>query len=248
MTRANIRIIKGAVESFCPGFLLRPILTLRAAHKYRAYAGRSAEDVFTDIHDHNRWGGRQSVSGQGSDLAQTATIRAALPQIVRELQVRSMLDAPCGDFHWMQHVDLGDCDYVGGDIVATLAARCQAQFGGPGRRFMHLDITKDDLPPVDMIFCRDCFIHLPLGLVEAALRNFKRAGAKYLFTTTIPNKKVNSDVVAGGYRPINLRLPPFHFPPPLRMIPDDPPSTHLANNPDFQRHMALLEIKQLSAV
>ncbi|MDB5305439.1 MAG: hypothetical protein JWM97_2988 [Phycisphaerales bacterium] len=246
MSKAKTHL-KRVVETFCPGFLLRPMLTLRAARKYRAYAGRSAEDVFTDIHDNNRWRGRQSVSGQGSDLAQTATIRGVLPQVVRELGIRSILDAPCGDFNWMQHVDLGDCTYIGGDIVAALAAKCQAQFGGPRRRFIHLDITKDDLPPVDLIFCRDCFIHLPLALVEAALRNFKRSGAKYLFTTTIPNKKVNSDIVAGGYRPINLRLPPFHFPPPLRSIRDDPPSDLLADNPDFQRHMELWEIKELPA-
>ncbi|MDB5291027.1 MAG: hypothetical protein JWL69_2268 [Phycisphaerales bacterium] len=237
--------LKRIMESVVPGFILQPMLTRRMKRKYHAYAGRSAEDVFTDIHDNNRWRGRQSVSGQGSDIDQTRTIRAFLPELIRELKIGAILDVPCGDFNWMQHVDLGDCRYIGGDIVATLAAKCQAAYGSPARRFLHLDIAKDDLPRADLILCRDCFIHLPIELIQSAVKNFKRSGAKYLFTTNGPTRKVNADIVAGGYRLPNLRLPPFNFPEPIKSMRDDPPSQHLAGNPDFDRYMELWELDKI---
>jgi SAM-dependent methyltransferase len=243
-TRTRNRV-KRIMEAVVPGFILQPLLTQRMKQKYRVYAGRSAEDVFTDIHDNNRWRGRQSVSGQGSDLEQTKTIRELLPKLVAEMGITSILDVPCGDFNWMQHVDLGPCQYVGGDIVASLAAKCQELYGSPTRRFIHLDITKDDLPKTDMILCRDCFIHLPIELIRLAIGNFKRCGAKYLFTTNGPNKKVNVDIITGGYRLPNLRLPPFNFPPPIRTMRDDAPSQLLAENPDFDRYMELWELSQI---
>lgn len=238
--------LKRIMETVVPGGVLAALITRRMMRRYRAYAGRSTQEVFTDIHDSNRWNGRQSVSGQGSDLEQTQTIRPTLPQIIRRFGVTSILDVPCGDFNWMRHVDLGDCRYVGGDIVASMAAKCQAAFGNSKRQFLQVDITRDELPRTDLILCRDCFIHLPLELIQQALRNFKRSGAKYLFVTNAPTKKFNADIPAGGYRPVNFRLAPFQFPPPVFSMREDPPSRHLANNPDYERFMELWELGSIA--
>jgi hypothetical protein len=62
---------------------------------------RSRERLFTNIYRSNHWGGADSVSGGGSDLEQTSALRAALPGVLQRLGVRTLLDAPCGDFHWM---------------------------------------------------------------------------------------------------------------------------------------------------
>jgi hypothetical protein len=34
--------------------------------------------------------------------------------------VKSLLDIPCGDFHWMRRVNLQGLSYVGADIVREL--------------------------------------------------------------------------------------------------------------------------------
>jgi hypothetical protein len=47
----------------------------------------------------------ESVSGAAATLGETAVLRDALPQVFAALRVKTLLDIPCGDFHWMQLVD-----------------------------------------------------------------------------------------------------------------------------------------------
>ena len=51
-----------------------------------------------------------------------------------------------------------------------------------------------------------------------ALKNFKQSQSTYLLPTTYLDRKVNSDVETGGWRPLNFQHPPFCFPAPLRLI------------------------------
>src|SRR5262249_38238518 len=51
--------------------------------------------------------GQESVSGPGSSIRQTVEIRQRLPLLLQELGTRVLLDAPCGDFHWLSKVRLG---------------------------------------------------------------------------------------------------------------------------------------------
>ena len=79
-----------------------------------------------------------------------------------------MLDVPCGDFYWMRLVPL-DVDYTGGDIVSDIVARNQAQYGDERRRFLRLDLLQDPLPAADLIFCRDCLVHLSNAHIRRAV-------------------------------------------------------------------------------
>ena len=77
----------------------------------------SSKERFREIYLRGTWGGTESASGPGSSVEETRVLRRVLPDILRDMSVRSMLDIPCGDFHWMQHVDLSGVDYVGADVV-----------------------------------------------------------------------------------------------------------------------------------
>jgi SAM-dependent methyltransferase len=176
------------------------------------------QPVFEKMIESNLKVGQESVSGPGSCLAQTAEIRRRLPFLFADLNVKSLLDAPCGDFNWMRHLSLGIDEYVGVDVVPTLVEQNQKQFGNSERRFLNLDITSDYLPQVDLILCRDCLGHLPLGEIAKALRNFKRSQSKYLLTTTFTGTRPNLEIEAGDWRPLNLQLPPFNLPAPFRLI------------------------------
>jgi glycosyltransferase involved in cell wall biosynthesis len=175
------------------------------------------DTTFQRIITGNAWGGGESVSGPGSALGQTETIRAALPPLLKELGCQVMLDAPCGDFHWLKEVAL-PVEYVGCDIVDELIARNKAAFASDHVRFFRADLTRDPLPSSDLILCRDCLVHLPDGLVVRALKNFVRSGSRYLLTTTFPEQSANARIVPGEWRPLNLRQPPFSLPAPLRII------------------------------
>ena len=98
----------------------------------------TAEERFRHIYKSNHWSETESVSGPGSTLEETEPIRRDLPSLLKELDATSLLDLPCGDFHWMQHTDLAGIDYIGGDLVGELIERNQAQHARDGVSFRKL--------------------------------------------------------------------------------------------------------------
>jgi hypothetical protein len=183
-------------------------------------------DVFTDIYDRNLWGSTESASGFGSTEAFTIGIRAALPGLLARYEVRTFLDAPCGDFHWMRHVELPEgVDYIGADIVPSIVERNNGRYGDARRRFIRLDLVEDELPAADFWMCRDCFIHFPDAAILAILEKFRRSDIAYLMTTSHDFAPRNEDIAFGDFRLLNLRKPPFSLPPPIDYIYDYTPTT-----------------------
>ena len=179
--------------------------------------------IFTRIHDQNLWRDPESRSGPGSTAARGASLRPALIDLLDRQGVKTLLDAPCGDFHWMRDVMEGlDVTYIGVDIVASLVAGNQAAYGKPGRQFACLDLTRDPLPRADLILCRDALVHLSFADIAAALRNFRDSGSRLLLTTTFIDTARNEDIRTGGWRRLNLQLEPFGFPEPIATIEDLP--------------------------
>lgn len=180
---------------------------------------RNCTYVFSDIYHNNRWGNKHSVSGPGSDHIQTSTIRKEISILLKELGIRSLLDAPCGDLYWMDKISLNLDKYIGADIVPELVIKNQYKYGNRSRNFMVLNIIKDNIPNVDMILCRDCLVHLSLTDAISIIKNFKNSESTYILTTTFTRCSKNYDIVAtGGWRALNLQLSPFNFPDPIKLI------------------------------
>ncbi len=187
----------------------------------RLFSGRdfSLEKRFSHIYSSYGFGGRESRSGEGSDLVQTVQIRQELPGLVRKYGISSFLDAPCGDWYWMKEVNLGVGQYIGIDIVEELIEKNRNEFGNSSRAFQCLNLVEDQLPQVDLIFCRDCLVHLNFTDIHKVIANFKRSSSKYLLTTTFTDRQKNIDLRKNGiWRPLNLQSSPFNFPEPLKLI------------------------------
>lgn len=188
----------------------------------------SVEAVFETIYQENGWGGTESPSGTGSTLAATAAIRDALPTLLASFEIRSMLDIPCGDVHWMSQVGMNLNRYIGADVVAGLVASCSDRWPSnenTEREFLRLDLISHQLPTVDLVFCRDCLVHLSFVDIRSAIANIKVSESTYLLTTTYPGRQ-NADIATGEWRPIDLQAKPFVFPPPLVLVNEqciDPP-------------------------
>jgi hypothetical protein len=178
----------------------------------------SLSNTFRHIYQTNHWCGSDSVSGEGASSSQTQQIEAKLPALLKTLQVDVLLDLPCGDFSWMQLIDLPVSRYIGADIVSELILENQKRYGSQKRQFMILDLTSEPLPTADLLLCRDCFVHLSFGDIFSALNNIKRSQITYLLTTTFPNCEDNEDITTGDWRLLNLEKPPFSFPTPLQLI------------------------------
>ncbi|MCX8509667.1 MAG: hypothetical protein ORN49_12460, partial [Rhodobacteraceae bacterium] len=79
-------------------------------------------DNLRSVFEKKSWAGINDAprSGPGSDMAATARLRAALPGVFQRYGVKTFFDAPCGDWFWMQHVDLSALSYIGADISGEL--------------------------------------------------------------------------------------------------------------------------------
>lgn len=166
------------------------------------------EQVFADIYRCNAWKSGESISGLGSELSQTQQLIETLPAWFKKLDVRRVIDVPCGDFHWMSRVDLSQVDYLGCDIVDELI-QANRRYERENVRFRKLDLLTDPLPPADLILCRDCLVHFSFAHIEQALENIARSGARYLLTTTFTERADNQDIPTGRWRPLNLSAAPF---------------------------------------
>jgi len=181
----------------------------------------TTEERFRHIYKSNHWSEVESVSGPGSTLEETEPIRRELPSLLKELGATSLLDLPCGDFHWMKNVDLTGVHYIGGDLVGDLVERNHAKHACDGVEFRKIDLLNHMLPTVDVILCRDCLVHLSLTDIRAALVNISQSGAKWLLTTNFPSVMQNNDIVTGQWRPVNLTLPPLNLPQPNEIIAEN---------------------------
>lgn len=199
----------------------------------RRFAERAAEleslDLatrFARVYETNLWADAESRSGAGSSLAATGRVRAELPTLLRWLDVRRLLDVPCGDFHWMSQVDLagaGVTAYLGGDLVEAIVAENRARHARAGIDFVRVDLTAGPLPEVgggtaDALLCRDCLVHLSFANIARVLAGIRASGIRWLIATTFPDRAINADIVDGDWRPLNLERAPIDFPPPVATL------------------------------
>ena len=178
-------------------------------------------DRFARIYATNLWSDPETRSGVGSRLDSTRVVRAALPETLRKLKARVLLDVPCGDFMWMEHVDLTGIQYIGGDIVGSIVEQNQRRRGNESRRFMRVDLTQDQLPEADVLLCRDCMVHLSYANIRAALANIARSEIRYLLMTSFPGRADHYDVTDGDWRALDFQASPFFFPEPVLTIVEE---------------------------
>lgn len=191
----------------------------RFAARRAEFAELDLSQRFQRIHESNLWGADTSVSGVGSELDATAAIRARLPGLLKELGVRSLLDAPCGDHRWMASLDLDLDRYVGMDIVPLIVEALQQRYRDDVRRtFLLGDLTCDPLPRCDLILSRDCLVHFSFATLARSIRNLKASCAVWLLTTTFPELERNEDIEDADWRPLNFERPPLNWPAPVEII------------------------------
>ena len=165
-----------------------------------------------------KWG---SASGAGSTLSYTENLRPRLSRVLAKLQIKSLLDAPCGDFEWFKEVPVPpNMIYVGMDIVRDLVRKNQRDFSSERRLFVAGDITADPLPKVDLMMCRDCLFHLPNASIASFLKNFLLSGIPWLLLTSHHNSENQELSERRGFRKLNFEISPYCFPKPRLAIKD----------------------------
>jgi hypothetical protein len=238
-------LIRTAIRRYptIPRFVWQAIYPL--LQRENRWAGDEYSDrknAFTTIYKENRWGSPESVSGIGSTLDFTGSVRSLLPRILEDLKVRTYLDAPCGDFNWAKQLQLPPgTRYIGGDIVDSLIADLQSRHADATHSFINLDIVDGQLPAADLWLCRHVLFHLSTEDIMATLRNFAASSIDWLLTDSLATIRTNSTIKSGGFRLVNLEAAPYNLPNPTRKFPDYYP-------PDAPVHLCLWSRAQVAAV
>lgn len=177
--------------------------------------------IYTDIFKLNYWNSQESVSGAGSELGNMQNVIKELPVLFNKFGIKTVLDIPCGDFNWMKCVVNPRITYLGADIVDEIVEDNIIHHSIKDKvEFKVLDIIVDDLPKVDLVIVKDCFIHFSLEDIKLALLNIKKSGSKYILITNGTDRVTKNDdiITGGGYRGLNFSLEPFNLIQPIYEI------------------------------
>lgn len=162
----------------------------------------------------------QSISGYGSSLVYLDTFINEFPSILKEYEIKSFLDIPCGDYWIMKEFNWKGIKYIGADLVEEQILWNKQKY--PEIDFIVLNMITDKLPESDMIFTRDCLIHMSFRNITLFLENVRSSNSKYIVASTSPITTNNTELGGIiGYRPLNLELPPINFPKPIKLIKEE---------------------------
>ena len=182
-----------------------------------------SEKLFTDVFINNKFGGKASRSGRGSDEDQTKIIKNEIIKLVEEYNIETIVDVPCGDFKWMQEIipKININKYIGIDIVQELIDKNIKEYANNKISFRCKNILKKILTiKSDLIICRDFLVHLTFDEIYIALKNIMKSESEYILLTTFTRERENKDHPPGKliWRPLDLTKPPFNFSNPIKLI------------------------------
>ena len=179
--------------------------------------------IFTNIFNTNHWNSTESVSSPGSEKIQTEKIRRELPNLISKFNIKTIIDAPCGDFNWMNMLNIDKYieQYCGIDIVDDLIINNNKKYSNNKIKFLCKNLINYKVNKADLILCRECLVHISLNDIKLIINNFISSGSKYLLLTNYSNITFNKDACEGHWRPLNFMLEPFNFPKPIYIIDEN---------------------------
>jgi hypothetical protein len=162
---------------------------------------------FDQIYSQNAW---VYGSGEGSLPKQTRPYVKWLQAFLRKHHFQSVVDMGCGDWQFSRLIDWGGISYQGFDVVSSVIANNQARFTSSNVSFHLYSGNGDELPSGDLLIVKDVLQHLSNKNILAFLPNTRKY--KYCLITNCVNPSgdtTNTDIEDGGFRYLDLRLPPF---------------------------------------
>ena len=194
------------------------VASARSAAQSRQLLVRDPAAEFSRIYAGKLWSAEGGGSGGGSTMEYTRGTREVLHAFLVEHKIRTMVDAPCGSFHWMpallHRLEADGAPltlYTGMDVVSSvIEPLAAAHVNSSSLRFEVKDLTRDALPGgQDLVMSRDALQHLSLEQVKSVLRAFKAADPLFLLVGSYPFTPLNVEIQTGDYQGVNLMAPPF---------------------------------------
>jgi hypothetical protein len=214
------------------------------------------KSVFENIYDKRLWGVAGDGSGPGSAIAYATNARNILYSIIKKYGFKSLLDAPCGSFLWMEHLmknvskEIPGFKYHGLDIVGPVIGNLTLKFAElrPQWTFTQLDFTEQQLPDgYDLIFSRDSVQHLPLLKAIQFLEAVSKASSgKFLLVQSYVDVQTsNRNIEAGGYYQVNLFNEPFNLKENVEIYSENDKDGKCLILYDIEKHMRSVNFDQM---
>lgn len=148
----------------------------------------NCKEVFTEIYRSKKWG---DGSGGGSDN-RAKPYCDFVTRLASGYSGGTVLDIGCGDGVVASRINLGHMTYIGVDAAQGF------------------DALTDELPPSDLVLCKEVLQHLSNDQVELLLQRTDHYPVRLFTSMTGPG--TNVDIETGDSRPVDLSLPPFNRP------------------------------------
>ncbi len=170
---------------------------------------------FEKIYSNNSWnmGQNESKSGLGSTKLWTKHFSDALINLIKEKNIKNILDCSCGDWNWMKEISNNFVKYVGIDCVQSVIDYNNKNYSNNNIEFICVDMNtymNSITQKFDLVIIRHTLEHLPLQYAIDAVSISKNI-SKYSFITSYSENIINKDLnfPHETYRPIYLGSEPF---------------------------------------
>jgi SAM-dependent methyltransferase len=191
------------------------------------------EQAFTKIYENNHWG-QEHKNGPGSTFEATYIIRHTLAEIISKYKIKSIVDAGCGLYSWIDDLIKNDMEYIGLDIVKNqIDDNNRLPVGGKNLKFINCDVSTNyplEANFKDLIFCKHLTQHLTETTTRKLLDNFRKSGCKYLLISNYDidfncesvewSSKGCPRLDEGACRPQNLLMHPYNLSNVLESYPE----------------------------
>jgi len=174
------------------------------------------EIVFTAIYNDAIWGRNdrgEGYSGGGSLWENAKIYIDFLQKFIKQYDIKTVVDAGCGDWECSRYIDWSQVQYMGYDVVAHIIKKDKERYGAPNISFIHGNFLTIDLPRADLLLSKHVLQHLSNEDILKFLPQLSKY--KYCLITnavdvdTLSSENVN--IVTGGGQKIDLSRPPFNI-------------------------------------
>ena len=166
--------------------------------------------TFTNIYNKNIWG---NGSGKGSTIRYNKKYIEYLENLIKEKNIKSVLDLGCGDWQFSKVVNYDNVNYLGVDCVESVI-----QYNVKNYKKNNIDFkcnsifNLDDFfnTDIDLVIIKDVLQHLSDNEIEEVLTKLLKKPFKYLLITNAYSKEKIKRDVNNRYRYAKLNV--NHYP------------------------------------
>lgn len=127
--------------------------------------------IFETIYREKAWGDGVEIplSGIGSAPELNKPYVNLVKEIIEKNDIRTVLDIGHGDWKIWSGYQFSGREYIGVDVVSSIAQEIKKSVGPLPIRFQVLDAVTEELPRADLVLCKDVLQHLSNAQVEIIL-------------------------------------------------------------------------------